>query len=193
MHNHHDPIAAGASSFDLVNVDRLFRLLDLAPGSTFLDLACGRGSYAFEAASRVGTDGVVWAVDLWEEGIRFVEARAAEEGAGNVRPLLADVSRHIPLPDGAVDLCLMAAVLHDLIQDGTDRGTLGEVRRCVKRGGILAVVEFRVADGPPGPPRKVRIDPRQVTSLAGTFGFAPRGTHDLGEHAYLCLFRAEGA
>ncbi len=176
----------------MVDIGKLFHLLDLAAGSAVLDLACGRGHYAFEAASRVGDGGVVWAVDLWEEGIRSVRDRATKEGVTNVKPLRADVSRRIPVADGAADLCLMATVLHDLIQDGTDGGTLGEVRRCVKDGGVLAVVEFKVADGPPGPPRRVRIDAARVKEMVEPFGFASRGNHDLGKYAYLSLFTRGG-
>jgi predicted nucleic acid-binding protein len=40
------PIAAGKSSFDLVDTKRLFSILRLKEDTTFLDVACGSGAYS---------------------------------------------------------------------------------------------------------------------------------------------------
>jgi len=63
------PIGAGKSSFELIDSTRLFRELNLKPGMTILDLACGKGAYSLAASERVGAGGSVYAVDLWEDGI----------------------------------------------------------------------------------------------------------------------------
>ena len=39
------PTGAGKSSFELIDSNLLFRELDLEPGMTVLDLACGKGAY----------------------------------------------------------------------------------------------------------------------------------------------------
>ena len=43
--NETKPTAAGKSSYDLIDVDKFFKELDLQAGISFLDLACGRGAY----------------------------------------------------------------------------------------------------------------------------------------------------
>jgi ubiquinone/menaquinone biosynthesis C-methylase UbiE len=188
-----DPIAAGTSSFGLIDREAFLAALGLREGMTVVDLACGAGNYAFAIAPALGPCGRVWAVDLWEEGVRAVEVRAAREGAATVAAIRADIARAVPLPDGAADLTLLATVLHDLVEDGTDQGALAEARRLTRTGGALAVVEFKVADGPPGPPRRIRIAPERTEELVVPFGFAPAATVDLGPHAYLSLFvRAAG-
>jgi protein-L-isoaspartate O-methyltransferase len=63
------PIGAGKSSFELIDSTRLFIELNLKPGMTILDLACGKGAYSLVASERVGAGGSVYAVDLWEDGI----------------------------------------------------------------------------------------------------------------------------
>ena len=60
---------AGKSSFDLIDAKQLFERLSIKKGSTFVDLGCGRGEYAIEAALRIGQEGAVYAIDLWEEGL----------------------------------------------------------------------------------------------------------------------------
>jgi len=182
------PTAAGTSSFALVDREALLCALALREGMRVVDLACGVGNYAFEIAGHVGAGGRVWAVDLWEEGVHAVRERAARDGAANVTAILADISRHVPLPDAAADLVLLATVLHDLLQDGTEQGALREAARLARPGGALAVVEFRVLDGPPGPPRRIRIGPERTEELVTPHGFSPAATVDLGPHAYLSLF-----
>lgn len=180
--------AAGKSSFDIVDQGVLFAELGLRPGMTILDLACGQGRYTLELARRVGPDGLVYAVDLWEEGIQQLREVVASQGIGNIRPFVADVSRGLSLEDSTVDLCLMATVLHDLIADGTHAGTLREVNRVVNATGTLAIVEFNKIDSPPGPPKAIRLSPEQTRQTCEPFGFSPRKTIDAGPYTYLSLF-----
>ena len=47
-------IAAGKSSYHLIDPDRFFAALDLADDTVLLDVGCGAGSYALAAAERLG-------------------------------------------------------------------------------------------------------------------------------------------
>ena len=186
------PIAAGASSYDVVDVDKLWQILNIPSGICVLDLACGWGHYSFDLSARVGDEGTVYAVDLWQEGIQFIETQVRDRGVKNIRPLRADVSKHIPLDDQTVDLCLMATVLHDLVQDQTAEGTLREVQRVVRKGGRLAVVEFKVINGPPGPPKRVRMGPTRTADLLRPFRFSLGATSEVGPFTYCAVYRAGG-
>ena len=85
----HKPPGAGKSSYDLIDPGTLWAELNLPQGITFLDLGCGQGNYSLAAASLIGPAGVVYAVDLWEEGIAALKERAAREGRANLKPLVA--------------------------------------------------------------------------------------------------------
>jgi ubiquinone/menaquinone biosynthesis C-methylase UbiE len=183
----HKPPGAGKSSYDLIDPGVLWAELDLPQGITFLDLGCGQGNYSLAAASRIGPYGVVYAVDLWEEGIAALKARAAREGLANLRPLAAEAGQ-IPIESRSVDVGLMATVLHDLVEAGTAAGALAEVTRVIKAGGRLAIVEFHKIDGPPGPPRHIRLDPAEVEALMAPYGFARQQTVALGPYNYLITF-----
>ena len=84
------PIAAGKSSFDLIDFAKLKDLLEIKPGITFLDVACGRGAYCLKASDIIGSTGTVYAVDLWEEGIQELKAQAAEVNALNINAFVGD-------------------------------------------------------------------------------------------------------
>jgi ubiquinone/menaquinone biosynthesis C-methylase UbiE len=190
MANHtesHKPPGAGKSSYDLIDPGALWTALNLPPGITFLDLGCGQGNYSLAAADRIGPTGVVYAVDLWEEGLAALKERAAREGRSNLKPLAAGADQ-VPMESSSVDVGLMATVLHDLVEAGTAAGALAEVARIIKAGGQLAIVEFDKIDGPPGPPRHIRLDPDEVEALVAPYGFARQQTVKLGPYNYLITF-----
>ena len=124
----HHPTGAGKSSYDLIDPSRFWSAISLQPGMTIMDLACGQGRYTLEMARKVGHDGRIIAIDLWEEGIARIE-RSAQTTGLRIETHVADAGKGLPVEDQCVDLCLMATVLHDLVHDGTARAALEEVAR----------------------------------------------------------------
>src|SRR5512136_897510 len=98
----------GKSSFDLVDTTKLFDELQLTPGSAFADLGCGRGEYAIQAALRVGEQGTVYAVDLWEEGLVVLGTEAEFLGLFQLQVIAADICAKLPIEDQSVDVCFVA-------------------------------------------------------------------------------------
>jgi ubiquinone/menaquinone biosynthesis C-methylase UbiE len=182
------PPGAGKSSFDLIEPEKLLKELPLREGLVIADLGCGAGNYSLALAEAVGSPGLIYALDLWEEGIETLTRRAAAAGRKNIRARVADVSQLIPLADESLDLCLMATVLHDLAEFGLAEGALRETARILKPGGTLAVVEFDKVDGPPGPPKHIRLCPEEVEALAAPYGFKRTRTARIGLYNYLILF-----
>ncbi len=83
----------------------------------------------------------------------------------------------------------MSTVLHDFVDDRIDRGVLNEILRVVKPAGRLAVMEFKKIDGPPGPPKHIRLSPEDVTDRLDPYGFKKERTADVGPNNYLMLFK----
>lgn len=188
-HGNKKPTGAGSSSFHLIDVEALFRELDLKKGAAFLDVACGRGAYCLKASTFVGSTGTVYAVDLWPEGIEDLKMRAMEENALNIKAFVGDAGRQIPVGDQAVDACLMATVLHDFVEDHISEKVLAEVVRVMRPNGLLAVVEFKKIDGPPGPPKHIRLAPEAVEAMLVPYGFSKVRLTDVGPYNYLMMFR----
>ena len=142
-------------------------LLDEIPlkaGNTVLDYGCGPGSYIPELAARVGTKGVVIAVDIHPLAIQGVEALARRQGLHNVKPYLSD-GVHLPdLEDASVDTALLFDVFHML---GDQAGVLREMHRILRPDGILAVNDPHMDQD--GLAAQVTRD--------GNFRLAKRGTH----------------
>ncbi|MBI3662599.1 MAG: methyltransferase domain-containing protein [Acidobacteria bacterium] len=123
---------------------RVFReaALDLArvsPGERVLDVGCGTGSLALAAKRRVGAGGAVHGVDAAAEMVARAKQKAVREGLEvtfDVAPAQA-----LPFPDGAFDLVLCTLMMHHL-PDGGRKQAIAEMRRVLKPGGRLLVVDL---------------------------------------------------
>jgi ubiquinone/menaquinone biosynthesis C-methylase UbiE len=181
------PVAAGKSSFDLIDREKLFSRLMLTPDTLFLDLASGIGRYSIEAAKRLTGKGEVHAVDLWAEGINALNENIRERHLANIHTVIADITKPLPLADCFYDVCLLATVLHDLSKQGQE-AVLKEVERILKPKGILAIVEFKKIDQGPGPPVHLRISEQELKAQISRLGFHCHACDELGQFTYSCLF-----
>jgi ubiquinone/menaquinone biosynthesis C-methylase UbiE len=193
MTQHHQthPTGAGRSSFGLIDSAKFFLEMNLKKGITFLDVACGRGAYSLAASDIIGNEGRVYAVDLWEEGISILKEEASSKGIDNISAFVSDVSQHIPVEKDSVDVCLMATVLHDFVGDNVARQVLQEIVRVMKPEGILAIVEYKKKEGPPGPPKSGKLSPQEVVKIVSDFGFKQNHYAEVGPDTYLQIFKKD--
>jgi SAM-dependent methyltransferase len=185
------PKAAGKSSIGHIDLDLAFDNIMVGSRATYLDLGCGAGNYTLALARRLGAGSLVYALDLWPDGIAALAKTAREEGLGNVEPRVADLSRPLDLATGSVDAAFMATVLHDL-PEAARPGLMGEVGRVLVPGGVFALIEFKKFAKGPGPssPDK-RIGPEDADRLTAPYGFVRDAVVDLGEFTYLARFIRE--
>ena len=177
------PVAAGKSSIDLIDIDKVFDAFDLKPHSTFLDMACGVGRYSLEAARRHGHRINIHAVDLWQEGIAQLQSEIAAQNITTIKPLLADIRTEIDLDDNSIDSCLLATILHDLAEQ-EQKAVVRQSARLLKPGGTLNIVEFKKVDFGPGPPIKIRLNEHDIDTLVSPFGYKKVNAIDAGEFTY---------
>ncbi len=182
------PPGAGKSSFDLIDPETVFGELQLKKGSTFLDMACGPGKYAIAASEIIENEGLIVAIDLWEEAIASLRQQVSVKGIKNIQAIVADVSMRLPVEDDSVDVCLLATVLHDLVPEEANDGALREAARVLNPQGSLAVLEFKKINGPPGPSIRIRLTPQEVENLVIPHGFRKERFVEVGPYNYLLMF-----
>ena len=180
--------AKGPSSFGIHDSERVFELLDLKPGMRLMDLGCGPGDYALEAAARVGPAGRVYALDNWPEMARVTAEEARARGLGNILAMLADALVGIPLAGASVHVCLMATMLHQFSPERQLPRLMAEVSRILKPGGLAAVLNLKKEERPFGPSVEKSQSPGQIDGVMKPLGFAGFGLIDLG-YSYLALYR----
>lgn len=126
---------------------RAVDLAQVAPGDRVVDIACGTGDLSLELARRVGPSGAVVGSDFSEQMLVLARAKAAADAAGasNVRFEWAN-ALDLPYADGefaAATVGFGARNFSDL-----ERG-LSEMRRVVRPGGKVVVLEITTPTKPP--------------------------------------------
>jgi ubiquinone/menaquinone biosynthesis C-methylase UbiE len=160
-----------------LNPPETLKRIGLKPGDSFLDVGAGTGLFAFEAARLTGA--AVYAVEISEGMLRILAEKKESTGLENVR-ITEGVEN---APDGACDLAMLSTVLHELSEPDA---VLRHIRRALKPGGRLAVIEFHDRPTPMGPPPSIRLSQARVLEILNAAGFQPEGTFTLGENMY-CL------
>lgn len=184
------PIGAGKSSFDLIDADLFFKAIQLESDLTVLDLASGEGKYTLAMAKKMGPEGRIIAVDLWEQGISALQQSAGSVQGATIEAYVADIRQKLPIPDERIDICLMATVFHDIVHEGNPLPVLKEISRVLKPQGILAVAEFIKQDGEHGPPKAIRMRLEEVSALLLRIGFLRfSGVVELGPEIYFAKFK----
>jgi ubiquinone/menaquinone biosynthesis C-methylase UbiE len=157
----------------------------LKEGDIFLDAGCGDGFISIAASSWVGNGGKVYAVDAYEGSINNLKSEIQEKGINNLEPILADITSSIPLEDGTADIYFIANVVHGFVVNNELDNAIREIKRVLKPGGILAVVEFKKEEGTPGPPISTRLDEKEVKDIMIKYGFKFLKEEEVGDYHYL--------
>ncbi|WP_132052074.1 class I SAM-dependent methyltransferase [Pseudocnuella soli] len=169
------------------DADAAIAALPIAPGSVVADIGAGSGYYTFRMARRV-PKGRVYAVEVQDEFVASLKARAAQEGAANVTVVKG--SEQAPnLPDGSIDLAIMVDVYHELAYP---REMLQALYKALRPAGHLLLLEYRAED--PSIPikelHKMSIAQAKRELAASGFELARNGQFLPIQH-YL-LFRKKG-
>ena len=143
-----------ASKYDVMNdlmsagLHRIWKAYTIAqagirPGFKVLDIAGGTGDLAGAFAKRAGASGEVWHTDINESMLRTGRDRMINEGL--ILPTLICDAEKLPFPDDYFDRVSVAFGLRNMTHKDQ---ALSEMRRVLKPGGKLLVLEFSKVAAP---------------------------------------------
>ncbi|BDH79801.1 MAG TPA: class I SAM-dependent methyltransferase [Methanothermobacter sp.] len=181
---HHD---AGKTTRDILNARNVIKALKVRDGMILVDAGCGDGFISIEASKAIGS-GRIYAIDIYEESINILKRTIKEENIGNIRAILGDITRKLPIPESTVDIYLMANVLHGLVANKRVKPVMEEIRRVLKPDGKLAIVEFK-KESRVGPHPSLRLDPRETSDIIKVYGFYTVRVEDVGPYHYILVAR----
>ncbi len=117
------------------------RRADVRPGMKVLDIAGGTGDLAKAFAKRAGPSGQVWLTDINDSMLRVGRDRLTDRGI--LVPTAVCDAEKLPFPTGYFDRVSVAFGLRNMTHKDQ---ALAEMKRVLKPGGKLLVLEFsRVA------------------------------------------------
>jgi demethylmenaquinone methyltransferase/2-methoxy-6-polyprenyl-1,4-benzoquinol methylase len=118
----------------------------LAPGMRAVDVACGSGSLTRELARAVGASGSVLGIDVAPGMLAEASRRRVPDGAAEPQYVAGD-ALELPVPDAEADAATIGFGLRNVADY---RRCLGEMRRVVRPGGRVVVLEISTPTSPFG-------------------------------------------
>lgn len=121
---------------------RTIRLASLQPREQALDVGCGTGTLALEAARYLSPGGSITGIDPGIQQIARARAKSAKRHVPQVSiEFKTGVIEHLPFPDQALDVVFSTLMMHHLPTPLKRQG-LAEIARVLKPGGRLVIADF---------------------------------------------------
>ncbi len=166
---------------EMLPVNKILDEIGLKAADNLADIGCGIGYFSFPAADVIGSNGLVYALDVKEEMIEELDKRIEENKIDNIQTVLTD-EYNFKLDDNSVSYALICTVLHE-IEDRIK--FLHETKRILIDGGKIAVVEWIKKESDWGPPVSHRVDSSDVKKELLDCGFTEISYVELNEYFYI--------
>jgi ubiquinone/menaquinone biosynthesis C-methylase UbiE len=168
--------------------DEVVAALKLRTTDRIADIGAGTG-YFTRRLARAASEGVVYAVDIEPNMVRYVAKRARAEGQKNIVPVLALPDSPMLAPK-SVDVIFICNTIHHIENRGAYYSLLQE---SLAPGGRLVIVDFRKdAQIQEGPPPEMRIDRKDLERELTQAGFRLAEEHDFLADQYFVVYRVAG-
>lgn len=143
--------------------------LQVKPGMVVADIGAGTGLFSRALAKSVAPGGVVYAVDIQQDLLDYINQRDRQENIRNVRTVLGQFNDP-GLPKRDVDLALINDVLHHIENRAA---YLAALARYMKPPGRIAIIEMN-KDDPKTPHRnqpELLVSREQIERWMSDAGF----------------------
>jgi len=164
--------------------EEILNALDIKKGQIVADIGAGSGYLTVKLSERVGATGTIYAADIQQEMLDYINKRLVEKGIKNVSLVLG--TRDDPkLPPNSLDLAILLSTYHEIAQP---IDFMRKIKLALKPKGRLAILEFS-DESPIGPPIQVRLPEDLVINELKQAGFTLSQRHTfLLPYQYFLVF-----
>jgi SAM-dependent methyltransferase len=138
-----EPYTGDLSIFDSpgrderLQINRVMDILGIGPGKAVADIGAGSGWFTVRAARRVGAGGLVYAVEVNAEAVKYIGERAKKEQLQNVKTVMSKADDPT-LPAGSVDAVLMLKTYHEV---ASPVSLLRNLRGALRPGAKVGIID----------------------------------------------------
>lgn len=157
--------------------------LAIKPGEIVADIGAGSGYFTLRIARHVGPAGHVYGVDVNPDMIRHLNQRVRDAGVLNVSTVLAPPDDpFLPQP---VDRFVIVDVWHHV---ENQPAYLAAMKKLLKPGGQIVMIDFHKRDMPVGPPAAMKIAREDLIAQMTANGFQLAAEHTFLPYQYFLVF-----
>ncbi len=120
-----------------LQIDRVMEILKISEGKSVADFGAGSGWFTVRAAKRVGEKGKVYAVEINQEYINYINDRAKKENFTNIQTVLG-TEDDPKLTAKSVDAVLILKTYHEI---GQPIRVLQNLRKSLKKDALLGIID----------------------------------------------------
>ncbi len=152
--------------------EEILNALGVKKGQTAADIGAGSGYLTVKLSERIGEGGAVFAEDIQQEMLDYINKRLAEKGIKNVSLVLGTMDDPKLLPN-SLDIAILLSTYHEIAQP---IDFMKKIKSALKPQGKLAILEFS-DESPIGPPIQVRLPEDLVIDELKQAGFTLSQRH----------------
>jgi arsenite methyltransferase len=164
--------------------DEVIAALGLKSGEALADIGAGSGYFTFRFARSVGNAGRIYAVDTSPDMILHMNRRIRELKLSNIITVLSAPDDPL-LQDNSVNRIFICNTWHHLENRAK---YLGLMKRMLKPGAQVIIVDYKKRELPVGPPPEMKIAKRDVVREFESGGVKFSREHNFLPYQYFLVF-----
>jgi arsenite methyltransferase len=165
----------------------VLRALDLKEGEVVADVGAGSGYFSFRFCHHVGETGRVYAVDVNPDMIVHINRKIRDLGVKNLITILATPDDPLLL-DSSVDRFFICDTWHHIENQAQ---YLKVLKRMLKPGGQIIMIDFHKRELPVGPPLEMKIAREDLVSQMESADFQLARELTFLPYQYFLIFKAK--
>ena len=158
--------------------------LGVGEGEVIADIGAGSGYFTFRFSHHVGEKGRIYAVDISPDMILHMNRRIRDLQIKNVVTVLAAPDDPL-LSDASIDRFFICDTWHHI---ANQTQYLGLMKRMLKPGGQVIMIDFQKRELPVGPPVEMKIAREDLLRQMESNGFKLTGEHTFLPYQYFLIF-----
>ncbi len=164
--------------------DEVLKALEISKTDVIADIGAGGGYFTERFSRYLGSSGRVYATDVQDVMIDRLRERVKRQGLHNVEVVRGGFDDPM-LPRACCDLVFFSSVYKEI--DGRT-GYMKKVKKLLKPGGRVAIIEYHPDALFFGPPMDMRLKPKQVIEELSAAGFRLERRFDFLPFEYFLIF-----
>jgi ubiquinone/menaquinone biosynthesis C-methylase UbiE len=172
------------------NPEQNILYLGLKEGNRVADFGAGTGFYSKACSPRVGYTGKVYAVEVQKGLVKKLESDIKHWGLSNIDCIWGDIERKggTKISDRSMDAVIVSNVL---FQAEDKLGLIDEVKRVLKKGGKILLIDWNGSFGGMGPTSEHVVTESMAKELFEKRGFKFLENIPANIHHYGIIFTYE--
>ncbi len=160
----------------------------LGHGNHVVDFGAGTGAYTLAAATAVGGDGKIYALDVQKDMLGKLQTEARARGLKNIEVIWADLDKinGTKLRPMSMDAVIASNIFFQISEK---ENACEEIKRILKVGARVLVIDWTGSFGGLGPESGAVFTETMARDLFKKHGFKEDRVINAGAHHYGIIFR----